>query len=113
MEDTMATESEELRSSKHTQDVADRYWKRNLGILFVLLAIWWGVSFGAGIVWAGSLDNITIPGTGFKLGFWISQQGSILVFIALILVYAIIMHKVDMKYHLDVEEPSKKEDNES
>ena len=94
----MATESEELRSSKHTQDVADRYWKRNLRILFVLLAIWWGVSFGAGILWAGSLDSITIPGTGFKLGFWFAQQGSIYIFVVLIFVYTRLMNKLDKEF---------------
>ena len=95
----MATESEELRSSKHTQDIADRYWKRNLRILFILLAIWWVVSFGAGIIWAGSLDSITIPGTGFKLGFWFAQQGSIVVFVICILAYCFAMNRLDERHH--------------
>jgi len=80
------------------QDNADRYWVRNLRILFALLAIWWLVSFGAGILWADSLDNITIPGTGFKLGFWFAQQGSIYVFVALIFIYSWLMNRLDKEF---------------
>lgn len=80
------------------QDNADRYWKRNLRILFSLLAIWWLVSFGAGIIWADSLDSIIIPGTGFKLGFWFAQQGSIYVFVALIFIYSWLMNRLDREF---------------
>jgi putative solute:sodium symporter small subunit len=80
------------------QDNADRYWARNLRILFALLAVWWAVSFGAGIIWADSLDAFRIPGTGFKVGFWFAQQGSIYVFVALIFIYARLMTKLDAEF---------------
>jgi putative solute:sodium symporter small subunit len=80
------------------QDNADRYWVRNLRILFALLGIWWLVSFGAGILWVDSLDSITIPGTGFKLGFWFAQQGSIYVFVALIFIYSWLMNRLDKEF---------------
>jgi len=35
---------------------------------------------------------------GFPLGFWFAQQGSIYVFIVLILVYARLMARLDKKY---------------
>ncbi len=80
------------------QDNADRYWVRNLRILFALLGVWWLVSFGAGILWVDSLDSITIPGTGFKLGFWFAQQGSIYVFVALIFIYSWLMNRLDKEF---------------
>ncbi len=82
------------------QDNADRYWARNLRILFALLAVWWLVSFGAGIIFADSLNEIRIPGTGFKLGFWFAQQGSIYVFVALIFIYARLMSKLDAEFNV-------------
>ena len=94
----MATKSEETRSAAHTQDIADRYWKRNLRLLMIFLAVWWFVSYGAGIIWADSLNSITIPGTGFELGFWFAQQGSIYVFVALIFLYAWLMNKLDREF---------------
>lgn len=85
------------------QDNADRYWARNLRILFALLAVWWAVSFGAGIIWAESLDAFRIPGTGFKVGFWFAQQGSIYVFVALIFIYARLMSKLDAEFDVHEE----------
>ena len=80
------------------QQKADRYWARNLRILFALLTVWWAVSFGAGIIWVDSLNEIRIPGTGFRLGFWFAQQGSIYVFVALIFIYARLMSKLDAEF---------------
>jgi putative solute:sodium symporter small subunit len=74
------------------------YWRKNVRLVIILLAVWWVVSYGAGIFWADSLDSITIPGTGFKLGFWFAQQGSIYVFVALIFGYAWRMNKLDKEY---------------
>ena len=79
---------------------AQRYWARNLRLLMILLAIWWAVSYGAGIIWADSLNSITIPGTGFQLGFWFAQQGSIYVFVALIFIYARLMNKLDQEFNV-------------
>jgi putative solute:sodium symporter small subunit len=43
----------------------------------------------------------TIRLGGFKLGFWFAQQGSIYVFVILILVYIRLMNKLDKKHNLD------------
>jgi putative solute:sodium symporter small subunit len=77
---------------------ARRYWTRNLRLLISLLVIWWLVSYGAGIFWADALNSIIIPGTGFPLGFWFAQQGSIYVFVVLIFVYAWRMNKLDREF---------------
>ena len=77
---------------------AQQYWSRNLRLLVIFLAIWWLVSYGAGIIFVGALDTITIPGTGFKLGFWFAQQGSIYVFVALIFIYSWMMNKLDREF---------------
>jgi len=75
------------------------YWRRNLRLLSVLLAIWALVSFGAGILFVEALNNITVA--GFPLGFWFSQQGSIIVFVVLIAVYVWRMDKLDAEYGID------------
>lgn len=67
----------------------------------VLLLIWAAVGLGAGILFADSLSSYRIG--GFPLGFWFAQQGSILVFVALILAYAVIMNRLDRKHHEDLE----------
>ncbi|WP_372945787.1 DUF4212 domain-containing protein [Muriicola sp.] len=72
------------------------YWKQNLRYLILLLAIWFLVSFGAGILFKEELNTIKIG--GFGLGFWFAQQGAIYVFVLLIFIYVRLMNKLDKKY---------------
>jgi putative solute:sodium symporter small subunit len=72
------------------------YWRSNLKILSILLSIWFIVSFGFGIIWSDSLDQLQIG--GFKLGFWFAQQGSIYFFVFLIFIYIYLMNRLDKKY---------------
>ena len=73
-----------------------RYWRANLKLMGVLLAIWFIVSFGFGILLAEPLNRIEF--FGFKFGFWWAQQGSIYVFVILIFVYAAAMRRLDRKF---------------
>jgi putative solute:sodium symporter small subunit len=72
---------------------AQAYWGRNLTYVAVLLAIWFAVSYGAGILLAERLNAVRIPGTGFPLGFWFAQQGSIYVFVVLIFIYVRLVNR--------------------
>lgn len=75
------------------------YWRTNLKYLFVLLLIWFVASYGAGILFADTLNEIRLG--GFKLGFWFAQQGAIYVFLILIFVYVILMNRLDRKHGVD------------
>ena len=80
--------------------LAKKYWKKNIQYLTILLSIWALVSFGAGIVFKETLDQISLY--GFPLGFWFAQQGSIYVFVILIFIYVRLMNNLDdsVKKHL-------------
>lgn len=84
-----------------SQQNATAYWKENIKYVFILLAIWFAVSYGAGILFVEQLNEIKLG--GFPLGFWFAQQGSIYVFVVLILVYIRLMNKLDKKYGYDEE----------
>ena len=75
------------------------YWSANLKLIRNILIIWAFVSFGCGILFRPLLSSVAIGGT--DLGFWFAQQGSILVFIALIFYYAFRMNALDRKYGAD------------
>mgnify|MGYP001223645234 FL=1 len=77
------------------------YWKLNLTIVGSLLAIWFIVSFGAGILFSEDLDQFEIA--GFKLGFWFAQQGSIIIFVFLIVLYCFLMKKLDKRFNVEEE----------
>ncbi len=74
------------------------YWRANLRLLLGLLLVWFAVSYGCGILFVDELNRIRIPGTGFPLGFWFAQQGSIWVFVALIFVYVWRMNSLDARF---------------
>ena len=72
-----------------------------------LLAVWFIASFGFGILWSDTLDEIKIG--GFKLGFWFAQQGSIYIFVLLIFIYVLLMNRLDNKYRKDISAESEEQ----
>ena len=81
---------------------AREYWQANIRIVISLLSVWFIISFGCGILFVDALDTIRIG--GFKLGFWIAQQGSIFVFVILVFVYIRLMDRLDDRYNVDSED---------
>ena len=79
----------------------DQYWKKNIQIVSILLVFWFLASFGFGIIFADNLDEISF--FGFKLGFWFAQQGSILIFVAIIFIYIRSMKKLDQEFKEDID----------
>jgi putative solute:sodium symporter small subunit len=84
------------------RDSGRAYWRANLKLTGVLLAIWFTVSFGFGIILVEPLNRVDF--FGFPFGFWWAQQGSIYVFILLIVVYIFGMRHLDRKYDVDEQE---------
>ena len=80
----------------------DQYWKKNIQIVSILLVFWFLASFGFGIIFANNLDEISF--FGFKLGFWFAQQGSILIFVAIIFIYIRSMKKLDQEFKEDIDQ---------
>ena len=72
------------------------YWKENLKYVFILLIVWFIVSFGFSILFKENLDVFSIG--GFKLGFWFAQQGSMYTFVILIFIYVRLINKLYKKY---------------
>jgi putative solute:sodium symporter small subunit len=79
-----------------------RYWRANLKILAVLLSVWFLFSSVLSIFLVEWLNEFRIG--GFPLGFWMAQQGSIYVFVLLILIYTLWMRRLDRKYDVHEEE---------
>lgn len=87
------------RTTMSTDEKHRHYWRTNVKVLSALLCVWFLFSCVLPIFLVDELNKVTFA--GFKLGFWIAQQGSIVVFIFLILGYAIIMRKVDAAHGVD------------
>lgn len=78
-----------------TTEKASEYWKKSIFNTLVILFIWFISSFGCGILFRDWCDaNLPNIGTA-PFGFWMSQQGSIVVFILLLISYSIMMGRLD------------------
>ena len=71
------------------------YWHRNLVVTSILLAIWFVVTFVMGY-FARELNGVTI--LGFPFGFYMSAQGSLIIYVVIIWYYAHYMNKLDQQY---------------
>jgi putative solute:sodium symporter small subunit len=79
----------------------DRYWRANLRIMGVLLTVWALAGLGCGVLLGDVLNRFALG--GFPLGFWFAQQGSIIVFVVLILLYSLLLNRLDDRHHREIE----------
>ena len=87
--------------SPGVQDSLRRYWRSNVKIMMVLLGVWAACGLGCGVLFADALNAYSLG--GYPLGFWFAQQGSIIVFVVLILIYALLLNRLDAKHHAEIE----------
>ncbi len=71
------------------------YWRRNLQITAVLLAIWFVVTYVAAF-FAPQLNQFKF--LGFPFGFYMAAQGALVVYVILIFFYASYMNRLDREY---------------
>ena len=90
-----------MPNTESQKDSRRAYWRENLTIMAILLSVWFIVSLMLSVVFVDELNDIRIG--GFRLGFWIAQQGSLYTFVALIFIYVWAMNRLDRKYGLEEE----------
>ena len=79
-----------------TERQKDEYWRYNVKLTTILLAIWFVVTFLISGLWASWLNRWTI--IGFPLGYYMAAQGSLAIFVIEIAVYAWLMNKKDDEF---------------
>jgi putative solute:sodium symporter small subunit len=71
------------------------YWRKNLVITAILLTIWFVVTFVQ--AWfAREMNQITV--LGWPLSFYMSAQGSLIIYVIIIWYYARYMNRLDREY---------------
>lgn len=84
-----------------TDSVGDSYWSKSLITVSVILTIWAFISLGCGIVFREFLDSALPNIGGAPFGFWMAQQGSIIGFLILLVVYMLWMNRLDSQHGYD------------
>ncbi len=68
------------------------YWRKNLRLVGALTAIWFAATFGV-IYFAEALSHVYV--FGWPMHFYVAAQGSLLVYVLIIWVYARKMNALD------------------
>jgi putative solute:sodium symporter small subunit len=76
------------------------YWRKNLRITGILLAIWFVVTFVVGYF----ARDLNFKFFGWPFSFWMGAQGALVVYVIIIGYYAHYMNKLDQKYGVAEEE---------
>ena len=76
-------------TEKHRQ-----YWSKNLRITSILMAIWFVVTFVVGYF----ARDLNFNFFGWPFSFWVGAQGALVVYVALIGIYARYMNNLDREY---------------
>ena len=71
-----------------------KYWRFNLALIATLMTLGFVVSFVLPLV-APALDQMRF--NGFRLPFYFGAQGAILIYVALIVVYILLMQRADRR----------------
>jgi len=71
------------------------YWRKNVNLTGVLLAIWFIATFVVSF-FAKELNEITL--FGFPFAFYMAAQGALIIYVAIIVYYAKRMNKLDREY---------------
>ncbi len=76
------------------------YWRKNLRITSILLAIWFVVTY----VVAFYARDLNFSFFGWPFSFWVAAQGALVVYVAIIAFYASYMNKLDIEHGVAEEE---------
>ena len=83
---------------QHKVEQSSPYWSQSLRIVGVILTLWFLLSLGCGVLFREFLDAKLPQIGGAPFGFWMAQQGSIVGFVALLVIYMVIMNGLDNKH---------------
>ena len=87
-----------MNSPSPTPAQQDAYWAKSLRVVQCILFVWAAISLGCGILFREWLDSTLPPVGGAPFGFWMAQQGAIIGFLVLLVVYMILMNRLDRKH---------------
>ena len=76
---------------------ARSHWRKTLTLTLGLLGLWAAAGLGCGVLLADALNGVEVLGS-IPLGFWFAQQGSIVVFVAIVFAYALAMNRLDARW---------------
>lgn len=85
---------------------ATPYWRRNVRLIALLLAVWALLTFVPAIF----ARALTFSLFGWPFGFWMAAYGAPLAYLLLIVLYAWLMQRADDRAQVEAEPPARADD---
>lgn len=100
----MTSEDDGASSASSARSNNAAHWNKSLSIVGLILFLWAFISLGCGILFREFLDASLPAIGGAPFGFWMAQQGSIIGFLILLVLYMFLMNALDRKFGFGEEE---------
>ena len=84
----------------HSADLKERevaHWRKTSRLMFTHLAVWFFFGFIIHM-FVIPLNKITVPILNFPLGFYMAAQGSLIVFVVMLFMFAKQQDKIDREF---------------
>jgi putative solute:sodium symporter small subunit len=73
------------------------YWNKTKRLMYIMLALWFFFGFVVHM-FVVPLNNIVIPIFGFRLGFYMASQGSLIAFVIMLFWFARKQNEIDEEH---------------
>ena len=92
----MAQDTINLTATK-TSANDEAHWRKTTNLMLTHLGIWFFFGFIVHM-FVNVLNKVTIPVLGFPLGFYMAAQGSLIVFVVMLFMFARQQDKIDREF---------------
>jgi len=86
-----------MADSTNMKEREEAHWAKTSRLMFTHLGIWFFFGFIIHM-FVVPLNKITIPILGFPLGFYMAAQGSLIVFVVMLFLFAKQQDKIDREF---------------
>ena len=86
-----------MADSTSMKEREEAHWAKTSRLMFTHLGVWFFFGFVIHM-FVKPLNNIIIPILGFPLGFYMAAQGSLIVFVVMLFVFARQQNKIDREF---------------
>ena len=89
-----------MKKNEHSKQ---HYWTNLRKITSILLVVWFIPTFGISFF----ANKLTFDFFGWPFSFWMASQGSLLIYLAIVWIYALVVNQLDKNYLSDIDTPEK------
>ena len=79
------------------------YWNSLKKITSILLVVWFIPTFGISFF----ANELTFDFFGWPFSFWMASQGSLLIYLAIVWIYALVVNQLDKNYLSNIDTTKK------